>query len=317
MVFRHAHPADLGWPNRSLPALGFLAVALLFWGADREALRGFSPAAICGLLGLSALNFAARALRWHSSVRHLGLCTGLWINLRHYLAGLAMVMTPARIGEVIRLRWLQQRTGWPIARTAPLLLLDRAADLVALAVLLALSAMVSRPPSMLAWPLAVSACVLGCAILQPAIWTRGLSLVGPLARAGPRLYGRLRTAARGLEQFCAPGVIASGLGLGLAGWFAEGVAFHLVLCWLDQDLGLPVAVSIFAISTLAGGALGTPGGLGGAEVRMVALLTAHAVPVEVSLAGTALIRLTTLGFATALGAMFLPFAERGGRRSDA
>jgi uncharacterized protein (TIRG00374 family) len=100
------------------------------------------------------------------------------------------------------------------------------------------------------------------------------------------------------------------LGLGLIGWMAEGYAFHLLLVWLGADIGLWKAVAIFVFSTLAGGLTGAPGGLGGAEAAMVALLSLDGVPLEVSVPATAVIRLTTLWFAIAIGLAVFPFAER-------
>ena len=71
-----------------------------------------------------------------------------------------------------------------------------------------------------------------------------------------------------------------------------------------------MAATIFTFSTLAGGLTGAPGGVGGAEAAMVALLSMQGVPLETSLPATAIIRVTTLWFAIGLGLLVFPFAER-------
>ena len=100
------------------------------------------------------------------------------------------------------------------------------------------------------------------------------------------------------------------LGLGLLGWLAEGYAFYLLLGWLGADIGLTMAIAVFVFSTLAGGLTGSPGGVGGAEAAMIAILGMKGVPLEISLPATAIIRITTLWFAISIGLAVLPLAER-------
>ena len=104
--------------------------------------------------------------------------------------------------------------------------------------------------------------------------------------------------------------MAPALALGIAGWLAEGYAFHLLLGWMGTDIGVAKAIAIFVFSTLAGGLTGAPGGVGGAEAAMIALLALDGVPMEVSVPATAIIRVTTLWFALGIGMAVFPLAER-------
>jgi len=98
--------------------------------------------------------------------------------------------------------------------------------------------------------------------------------------------------------------------IGVTGWLAEALAFYLLLMWLGADIGFATAGAIFIFSTLAGGLTGAPGGIGGAEAAMIALLSLEGLPLEVSLPATAIIRLTTLWFAILIGVFVFPIAER-------
>jgi uncharacterized protein (TIRG00374 family) len=60
-----------------------------------------------------------------------------------------------------------------------------------------------------------------------------------------------------------------------------------------------------------------PGGLGGTEAIMIALLKAVGVEFETAVAATAVIRLATLWYAVILGFITLPFAMRLARRRPA
>ena len=76
------------------------------------------------------------------------------------------------------------------------------------------------------------------------------------------------------------------------------------------ELDMATAIAIFLFATLAGGLTGAPGGLGGAEIAMVALLTLKGISPEVAIAATSVTRLTTLWFAILIGLLVFPIAER-------
>ena len=262
------------------------------------------------LLGLSLVNYGFRGLRWHIFSHKLGLGTDFVQNLRHYLGGFAMSVTPGRVGELVRMRWLRRETGWSFERTAPLVLADRASDLAAMGVILAVGIAFSATGIGGAVPVTVFALAAALIATRPRLlaWVAGAGygLVG----RWPRLFARVRTAARSLSRFSSPWVMSLAALIGALGWFAEGYAFHLLLVWLGADIGLAKAVAIFIFATLAGGLTGAPGGIGGAEAAMVALLLLEGVPVEVGVPATAIIRVTTLWFAIAIGLVVFPIAER-------
>lgn len=262
------------------------------------------------LLALSLVNYAFRALRWHIFSRKLGLTTGILQNMRHYLGGFAMSVTPGRVGELVRMRWLRRETGWAFERTAPLVLADRASDLAAMGVILAIAIALSATGIGGAVPVTIFALVAALIATRPRLlaWIAGVGY-GVVGR-WPRLFARIRTAARSLSRFSSPWMMALAALIGAIGWFAEGYAFHLLLVWLGADIGLAKAVAIFIFATLAGGLTGAPGGVGGAEAAMVALLVLEGVPVEVGVPATAIIRVTTLWFAIAIGLVIFPIAER-------
>ena len=269
---------------------------------------------IAALLGLSLVNYGFRALRWHVFARRLGLSISLSRNTLHFLGGFAMSVTPGRVGELVRMRWIARETGWSFERTAPLALLDRASDLAAMGVLLAIA--LSLSTSGIAGGVPVTLLALGAAFAatRPALLSTLAGSAFRLTGRWPRLWVRLRGAARSLARFSNPALIAGATGLGLIGWLAEGVAFHLLLVWMGHDIGVASAVGIFLFATLAGGLTGAPGGVGGAEAAMIALLSLQGVPLAVSVPATAIIRLTTLWFAIAVGLVALPLAERLSRK---
>ena len=280
------------------------------WDETKTQLAKLSLSKIVILLALSLINYLLRSARWHLFARRLGLPTGIIQDIRHFLGGFAMSITPGRVGELVRMRWLKRETGWAVERTAPLVLMDRASDLAAMAVILGMSVSLSATGIAGALPVTLLAIALAVVATRPALLSALVTFLYKATGRWPRLFGRIRVAARSLKQFTSAPALAIALGLGLIGWMAEGYAFYLLLAWLGADIGLWMAVAIFVFSTLAGGLTGAPGGVGGAEAAMVALLGMKGVPLEISLPATAIIRITTLWFAIGVGLLVFPFAER-------
>ncbi|NNF24734.1 MAG: flippase-like domain-containing protein [Rhodobacteraceae bacterium] len=292
-----------------LAGLAALAAAT-GWRQTLQSFASLGLGQVALLLLLSLVNYALRGLRWHLFANRLGLATGLMQDLRHFIGGFAMSATPGRVGELVRMRWIERETGWAFERTAPLVLIDRASDLTAMAVLLALALGFSAGGIAGALPVIALALAVAYVATHPALLSRAAGYGYRITGAFKRLFVGVRRASVSLAHFRSPAVLMIAGALGLAGWMAEGVAFHLLLVWMGADVGLWSAVAIFVFSTLAGGLTGAPGGVGGAEAVMIGLLTAQGVPLETSIPATLIIRVTTLWFAIGLGLVVFPIAER-------
>lgn len=287
------------------------------WDETWGALTSLSLLEIMVLLALSLANYFTRSLRWHLFATRLGLANGLLQNTRHFLGGFAMSVTPGRVGELIRMRWLRRETGWSFERTAPLVLVDRAADLAAMAILLALALALSTSGMKGGLPVVVLALGAAIVVTRPNLLYKVAGLGHQItARKFPRLFARLRRASQSLRAFSGPSMILIAGGLGLVGWLAEGYGFHLLLVWLGADIGLWKAVGIFIFATIVGGLTGAPGGLGGAEATMVALLALDGVPLEIAVPATLVIRVTTLWFAVLIGLAVFPVAEHHSKKAQ-
>ncbi len=263
------------------------------------------------LLLLSLGNYGLRGLRWHLFSRCLGFGLPFASDLRHFLGGFAMTVTPARVGELVRMRWLSREAGRPVEAAAPLILMDRAGDLAAMAILLGCGLALTAGGGLTGAPIAVVIALAAAVVAtRPQLLEAMVNRAYATLRRAPRLFARVRAAVRQMERFDDPRVLGPALGLGVLGWFAECWAFHLLLVWLGVDIGLWHAVAIFVFGALAGGITGAPGGVGGAEAAMIALLIAAKVPADAAVAATAVIRITTLWFALVLGMVIFPFAER-------
>ena len=141
-------------------------------------------------------------------------------------------------------------------------------------------------------------------VFWPGALRWSLEFVGRLLGIG-RLAIPLSQAYEGARRLLSTRAFIRGLCLALVAWFAECLAFQIVLLGFDQDIGTVASTFIYAFATIFGALTFIPGGLGTTEGSMAALLGVHGVGLELSVAATFVIRVCTLWFAVLIGGVVL------------
>jgi uncharacterized membrane protein YbhN (UPF0104 family) len=269
------------------------------------------------LLSLSLLNYLCRMMRWHLLSRRLGLEMRFVETLLYFFSGFALTTTPGKLGEAIRLWLINRRHGYSYARVAPLAIGDRLADVVAVVITTAigLSALTAHAREFTTIVLIVLGMCLFLARPKPlmALLTAAYRRIG----RAPRLFAGARRAIRLSSALVAPRSSLPVVALSVAGWLAECFAFYLLLKAMGPGLAIDQAIFTFSFSMLVGGFSMLPGGLGGTEITMVALLSSAGIEIHQAIAATAIIRVTTLWFAVGLGLPAMVYALRAARPRQA
>lgn len=289
----------------------YLAAAL---AADAQrlgsALHGLGFGGLGLVLGASLLNYALRFRRWAAYLDRLGHRLPLGEHLLIYLAGFAFTVSPGKAGEAVRSLYLRDRHQVPHADSMATLFVERLLDVLAIAVLASL--VVLHDSSW--WPvpaLALATIAAVVVLLGRSAFADGLDRLA--ARRRGRIAGALAGFARLLRASKAllrPGRLAGGLLLGLLAWGVEGLALYWICQSLAIAIALPAAVGVYGMAVLAGGlAFFMPGGLGGMELAMPALLVAQGAPLATAVIAMLLCRLATLWFAVLLGLIAAAWLE--------
>ena len=282
--------------------------AFAFWGGRNEVmgeLARFAWPLLVPILALSLGNYLIRYVRWELYLRTLGIRIRPWTSISVFMAGLAMTITPGKVGEFLKSYLLRETDGIPMTRTAPVVFMERVTDLLALVALA--SAGVGTYYESGTWILAASgaAMIAGVAVLYSR--TLCLALLKPLHR-----IPKLDKLATGLEasyvaahELTRPVPLLVGLALGAAAWTCECMGFHLCFVGLGVDMAAGASIFVYAFSTIAG--VVSPGGLGATDVGLVGFAMAISETLTEPTAVTAsfLVRACTLWFAIAVGALFL------------
>jgi uncharacterized protein (TIRG00374 family) len=291
--------------------LGLVAAAA--WGGKTQALdalRALPPAMLPALLAMSALNYAMRCARWLLFSRAIGISVPAAANALIYVAGFALTTTPGKLGEAVRLWLLKTGYGSRYDRSVTLLIADRLADALATCVLIALTVAWMETYAYVSIVAIVAVGAISLMCMRPAILLLGVDSLYQMLGRQARMFVRMKRAIRQLNFLADPRVFGGAMLLGVLGWMSEGLSLFVLL----HALGVPIppftCVFIFAFAMIVGAISVLPGGLGSTEATMIGLLSLQGVHLETAIIATAVVRVTTLWFAVAVGLVALPVALR-------
>ena len=299
----------------------FLIAAVLVFAAVSVAsdvrevgdrLGGFAWWAFAAALGLAVVNYLLRGVRWHLLLRNRGIAVPRDDSALVFVAGFALAITPGKVGELVKSYLLRSLHQVPVARSAPVVIAERVADLIALLILSVIGVALYGVAAEL---VIGAAAVIGLGMLVLA-WPALAHRLGELATT-PRRLARFRPRVRelvdGLTALSRPGVMVWSTALSLAAWLAECVGFALIVdAFPGTAVPFGLAMLIYAATTIAGALSFLPGGLGVTEGAMALLLVqgSHGVDAATAAAATILTRLATLWFAVGLGVVAMAVARR-------
>jgi uncharacterized membrane protein YbhN (UPF0104 family) len=291
----------------ALAAAGYLGLSL--WAGWREVIAATARAGafvLIGMLALSLANYLLRFVRWQHYLAILGHRVPWGPSGRIYFAGFALTTTPGKLGELLRGVMLKP-LGVPLTESTAAFFSERAADLLAI-LLLSASVFWLYPNGA---PLVAGALAFVAAAIVAVQWTGWIHALDDWAAKRGEGGGRWGALAKlcelilGFRACFRWTTLSWALVLGIVAWGAEALAFHWLLSALGHPLPLALSVFIYAFAMLVGALSFLPGGLGGSEAAMIALLIANGLPEAEAVSATILCRLATLWFAVALGAIAL------------
>ncbi len=256
------------------------------------------------IFGLTAINYVVRAWRWHLLLRRISNEPSLTRSSLVFFAGNVMILTPARMGEFIKSYYLNLLYRIPVASTAPIVIVERVSDGVAMLALASTGMIFLGTGWAIAIPIGITLAMLYWVLSNPMMLraVAGLLWRLSLTRRWARPVLRFRSGSqtvlsrRGFLQSFAVGALA---------WGIECVTYFLVLISVGATptpLLLLQATTIFPLGTLVGTFSFLPAGLGAAEASIAGLtILVVGLSVGSALAAALVIRVTILGFGLIAG----------------
>jgi len=250
---------------------------------------------------ISIFSYLLRYFRWYWLLLRCGIVFDFIRGVLPYISGFAFTATPGKVGELVRIRYFKP-LGVPNHNIISAFIYERFFDLVVVLVISALAA------SQFVFFRYVTLFVLFVliVIIFFAVKPGALNALILLFRSyGFRqLSGYIiifRKGLLGIKAWNNPLDIVVSFILGFFSWTLISISFVLLLGYLDIDVPMLVAFSIYPLSMLAGAMSMLPGGVGGTETVTIVILSTYGVSLEASLLAAVGIRVATLWFAIICG----------------
>jgi len=282
-------------------------IALAIFGDVRSvaaSLREFNWVMLPVIFLLALSNYVLRFLRWAYYLNVLAIRLPLKDSITIFMSGLAMSISPGKMGEVVKSYFLKQTTGTPIRRSVSVVFAERFTDFASIVVLAAIGAFSFSYGQKVIWAgAAVTLITLLIVMIRP-LAVRTIDLVSrlPLLR---RVGGKLHDVYENAYTLLSPGHLLVASMLGIASWFCECVGYSITAKALGFDMSLWTATFIYAFSTLFGAITLLPGGLGTTEGSLTGLAILEGMPRDAASAATIVVRIATLWFAVGLGLLWM------------
>lgn len=257
------------------------------------------------ILLLTLVNYGLRFGKWHFFIRHLGIRVDWKENLQWFTAGLAMVISPGKAGELLKPYFVRERTGVPMATTVPALVAERLTDGIAILILAAFSVTTFAADKV--HYIIIPAVLVGggLAVLASDDLTNAMLRVLKWLPGTRRVSAKLEELTRALRTCLSPLPLLLTVVVSVVAWWAECAGYWLVFRGLDLHVGMDVCVFLYSFATTAGGAM--PGGLGVADGALGggAMQLIPEITRAQAIASALLVRIATLWFGVGIGAIAL------------
>ncbi len=279
--------------------LSYLFIVVLLHHRFKALECKLSVADVLPLLLVSLTATLIKGVRWYYLLKESGIELRFRDTYLIYLAGLIGVVTPAKVGDVVKSVLLKKKFGFRHRVVLPTILMERITDVISLCILSLLG--VLRAGSAIKYiAIGVFATFLMVFILKS---DTVLSLL--LSRIGK---GSKRTAARVIlrntRKLMKLRVITISTVIDSAGWVVEATILYYLIHLYGYNMGFASTIFTYVFSVLAGVLIFLPGGLGATDVSMVALLVWNGIPAATATSITALFRIFTFWFHAGMGVFF-------------
>jgi len=281
-------------------------------GRIRASLELFHTEAFAAACGLAFGNYVLRFLKWEFYLARLGIRGVPKLDsFLTFLSGFVLTVTPGKVGEVFKSVVLHQTHDVPITKTAPIVVAERATDVLGIVALIAFGSLGFSGG--LLWAGIGMALVL---VLLVIVGHEGISmhLIGLVGRLPGRLGAiapKLEAAYGSLKTMLHPRNLLVPTLLSMVAWLLECLALWVILRGFGAPTAIPLATFFYATSTLIGAIVPVPGGLGVTESALMGQMTelGH-VDAGIATAAMILVRFATLWFAVLVGFVALSWMKR-------
>jgi uncharacterized protein (TIRG00374 family) len=223
-------------------------------------------------------------------------------NIVIYFTGYAFSLTPGKLGEVIRSKYLKDEFQLPISRTAPTVLAERYYDVVGV-VVITLIAYAFLGAQNVFIPLSFFLLIVFYFSVNKKFSQKIFSVLGRIKRFN-KIHYKLVEIRDSLEILLKPRIFIKSSLLSIISWGLESVGVYFIFKAFALNISLLNTAFVFVVGSLIGAASFLPGGVGGTEGGLLGLLILNGYSYDEIIGPVLMIRTYTLWYVIILGIFF-------------
>ena len=272
------------------------------------AMKNFQWSFLFVLFALTTVNYLFRFIKWDFFLKRAGVYLNLKDNLFVFFSGLAMIITPGKIGEIWKGWLIMDINREELSKTVPVVIVERITDVLGLAILSVFCVLYYKQGIYLILLLLLLFSIFFGAVKSKTISTW---LISKLETKMGKYTENIKTTHKTFEAIMEPkGLIGMSL-LSAFAWFFECLGMYLVIIGFNEYINITQATFTFSFASLAGAVSMIPGGLGVAEATISGLLQLFGITSAISVGVAIIVRFGTLWYGAIMGMfVYLLFKTR-------
>ena len=254
------------------------------------------------ILAFIFLGIIIRGTRQQLLYKQIEVSISFKTGILLYISGLSMIVTPGGSGELIKSYYLKKNFGYPLAKTFPVVIMERLLDLAGISgVLLIVGLLLDNYNIILSMLILLSIVSL---IFVSGKKEKLFNFLLSILEKIPILKKQSASFSESYQVFgelTSAKIMTKTLGLSFFVWITDAIMIYFI--FIGFNLNFDIIFSTFSMygSLLLGVLTMVPAGVGVTEVSFVEILKGEGVDTAVSTSLVILFRLVTIWFLTALG----------------
>jgi len=260
-------------------------------------------------IALWSLGNFVRIVRWHLFLKGIDDKVPFKANVVYYLAGFAFVLSPGRLGEIVRSPYIKRDYGIPISKTASIVFVERFYDLLGIIIVLSIGLVLTDfDRTILLAPIAI------VVIIVVIFKNKKLlsNLIGKLSKIRflKNINSNFEESYTSGEKLIKTRFFTLGIVSSTITYLLQAMAVYFFILALSGKIAIEEILVIFPTSMFVAALSLVPGGVGIFDGGMVGLLVHYNLQYEIAVTTTILIRIIATGLFSAIGLICLKIISK-------
>jgi len=260
-------------------------------------------------IALWSLGNFVRIVRWHLFLKGIDDKVPFKANVLYYLAGFAFVLSPGRLGEIVRSPYIKRDYGISISKTASIVFVERFYDFLGIIIVLSIGLVLTDfDRTILLVPITIVVIIVFIFKNKKLL----SNLIGKLSKIRflKNINSNFEESYTTGEKLIKPKFFTLGIVISTITYLLQALAVYLFILALNGKIVIEEILVIFPTSMFIAALSLIPGGVGIFDWGMVGLLVHYNLQYEIAITTTVLIRIIGIGLFSAIGLMCLKIISK-------